>query len=369
MIAVVSSGHKPDDERIYYKEIQSLLKAGYEIQYFTRSNSKICLSEKNLKHFNVSPIKYYINKYINYVAENIDNAAVVLHIHEFDLLPLAKKLKKRGKIKTIYDVHDTLRAMWETFSSKKGLFKKVINKSLSFFELSHLVYVDEVILANRIFVQNFYAEKGLSTTVVENYPQYENIGKIKNQSDTPLILYQGQISVDRGLTVLVDAFDIVKKEVSGVHMKIVGAIRSKIFEKTIKEKIYHSNFNSAIELLKETHHHNIWDHMREAQIGIIPSLKTPRVIVDTPTKLFEYMASGCVVVATELLPVHYFMEDIGELVKPGSAQELANAILKILNDEDLLKKYSSEGLRIIKEKYNWNIAERKLIELYKRVST
>ena len=109
--------------------------------------------------------------------------------------------------------------------------------------------------------------------------------------------------------------------------------------------------------------------MREAQIGIIPSLKTPRVKVDTPTKLFEYMASGCVVVSTELPPVHYFIKDIGELVKPGSAKELANAILKILNDEDLLKKYSSEGLRIIKEKYNWNFAERKLIDLYQRVAT
>ena len=57
------------------------------------------------------------------------------------------------------------------------------------------------------------------------------------------------------------------------------------------------------------------------------------------------------------------------MVKPGSAQELSNAILKILNDEDLLKKYSSEGIRIIKENYNWNFAEIKLIDLYQRVAT
>ena len=38
-------------------------------------------------------------------------------------------------------------------------------------------------------------------------------------------------------------------------------------------------------------------------------------------------------------------------------------------DQDLLKKYSSEGIRIIKEKYNWNFAERKLIDLYQRVTT
>ena len=76
--------------------------------------------------------KYPTKKYIQFVSEKI-NVASVLHIHEFDLLPLAKQMKKKNGIKVIYDVHDTLRAMWETFSSKKGLLKKAINKSLSFF--------------------------------------------------------------------------------------------------------------------------------------------------------------------------------------------------------------------------------------------
>ena len=37
MIAIVSSSHFPDDERIYYKQICSLLDIGKKIVYFTKS--------------------------------------------------------------------------------------------------------------------------------------------------------------------------------------------------------------------------------------------------------------------------------------------------------------------------------------------
>ena len=172
MIAVVSSGHKPDDERIYYKEIQSLLRAGYEIQYFTRSNSEICLSEKNLKHFNVSPIKYYINKYINYVAENIDNAAVVLHIHEFELLPLAKKLKRKRNVKIIYDVHESNCEMWDMFSSKPYPINKLINKLLWYFERYHLRYIDIIITVTEKLVDR-YLQFHFHVFLVPNFPLYK----------------------------------------------------------------------------------------------------------------------------------------------------------------------------------------------------
>ena len=203
MIIIVSSGHKPDDERIYHREIKSLLKTGYDIRYFTRWDGEMDLSENNLQHINVERKKYPTKKYIQFVSEKINDASV-LHIHEFDLLPLAKQMKKKNGIKVIYDVHDTLRAMWETFSSKKGLLKKAINKSLSFFEVSHLMYVDEVILANKVLDDNFYKQKGLNTTVVENFPLLDSLGEKKQFSTNPCILYQGQVSIDRGILVLLE---------------------------------------------------------------------------------------------------------------------------------------------------------------------
>ena len=58
MIAVATSGHRPDDERIYHKEIKSLINAGYEILYCTRWDEHMDFSGENLKHFNTPEKKH-----------------------------------------------------------------------------------------------------------------------------------------------------------------------------------------------------------------------------------------------------------------------------------------------------------------------
>ena len=52
MIVVVSSGHNPDDERIYHRQIKTLLSHEHSIIYFTRSKFDLNLSEPRLKHIN-----------------------------------------------------------------------------------------------------------------------------------------------------------------------------------------------------------------------------------------------------------------------------------------------------------------------------
>ena len=45
MVVIISCHHFPDDERIYHKQIKSLLKDGHRVLYYTRSNSSLNLSE------------------------------------------------------------------------------------------------------------------------------------------------------------------------------------------------------------------------------------------------------------------------------------------------------------------------------------
>ena len=53
MIGIVSSGfHYPDDERIFHKQIHTLIDRGLFIYYFTRSDKKINLSSSFIKHTN-----------------------------------------------------------------------------------------------------------------------------------------------------------------------------------------------------------------------------------------------------------------------------------------------------------------------------
>ena len=58
MITIVSCSHYPDDERIYHKEIKTLAKKKYDINYFTLSESQENLSDKSITstaNFTVAP--------------------------------------------------------------------------------------------------------------------------------------------------------------------------------------------------------------------------------------------------------------------------------------------------------------------------
>ena len=48
MIVVASCGHNCDDERIYYKQIQTLISNDYEVKYFAYCNKTFIYIEADL---------------------------------------------------------------------------------------------------------------------------------------------------------------------------------------------------------------------------------------------------------------------------------------------------------------------------------
>ena len=92
MVAIISCHHFPDDERIYHKQIKSLLKNGHRVLYYTRSNSSLNLTNGLITHKNLSMklgISVFIDKVLNSIKSIGDISQV--QIHEVELLPIIKK--------------------------------------------------------------------------------------------------------------------------------------------------------------------------------------------------------------------------------------------------------------------------------------
>ena len=92
MIAIVSSSHFPDDERIFYKQICSLLDIGKKITYFTKSIVNRNLSKKGLTHINYDE-KMSINDFINKVVIEIFNQKD-FHVHNETIESILNKNNK-----------------------------------------------------------------------------------------------------------------------------------------------------------------------------------------------------------------------------------------------------------------------------------
>ena len=95
MVVVISCHHFPDDERIYHKQIKSLLKDGHRVLYYTRSNSSLNLTDCLITHKNLS-MKFGISIFIDKVLNSIKSIGDIsqVQIHEVELLPIIKKSEK-----------------------------------------------------------------------------------------------------------------------------------------------------------------------------------------------------------------------------------------------------------------------------------
>ncbi len=105
-------------------------------------------------------------------------------------------------------------------------------------------------------------------------------------------------------------------------------------------------------------------HYAAAQIAVIPSLYEG---FGLPAG--EAMACGTPVIATTGGALPEVVGDAGMLVPPANADALAAAIRQLLNDKQAQQRMSEAGRKRVKEKFNWEQAARKTLEVYQDVLT
>jgi glycosyltransferase involved in cell wall biosynthesis len=103
-------------------------------------------------------------------------------------------------------------------------------------------------------------------------------------------------------------------------------------------------------------------HYSAAQIAVVPSLYEGFGIPAA-----EAMACGTPIIATTGGALPEVVGDAGILVPPRSADALAVAIKQLLDDKQAQQRMSEAGRKRVKEKFNWEQAARKTLEVYQEV--
>jgi glycosyltransferase involved in cell wall biosynthesis len=105
-----------------------------------------------------------------------------------------------------------------------------------------------------------------------------------------------------------------------------------------------------------------------ADIAVVPSSPVPasRGGTGTPLKLFEYMAAGKPIVATDLNQAAEVIRDghTGLLVEAGNVNRFAGAILTLLNDPVRRVRLGQNARQQAIELYSWEEYTRRLEEIY-----
>ena len=92
----------------------------------------------------------------------------------------------------------------------------------------------------------------------------------------------------------------------------------------------------------------------------------PNAVNAMPNKLFEYMAAGLPVIASNFPLWQEIVESnhCGLTVDPLEPKDIARAIEYLIEHPEEARKMGENGRRAVIRKYNWETEGKKLLELY-----
>jgi glycosyltransferase involved in cell wall biosynthesis len=178
---------------------------------------------------------------------------------------------------------------------------------------------------------------------------------------TPFILYIGGFSPRKNVKALINAFSKVYKNLDADYsLVIVGATKD--------QGEYLSQFSSNLDLASRI---IFTGFAPEEHLPILyngcEAFVYPSLYEGFGLPPLEAMNCGTPVITSNLTSIPEVVADAGILINPHNDSELEEALLRLLNDEDLRKKYSKKGLQRAKN-FSWEITAAKTLEVYKKVN-
>jgi spore coat protein SA len=258
------------------------------------------------------------------------------HSQPFFCAALEKSIHAKGAY-LIYHAHSSLapycvRSKFQLFSPDAVIFVSEFMRQEALQYLPHL--------------KNTYAvHNGANEDLF--YPDKQSK---KPKPKIPLILYVGRLHPEKGPHVLMDAMTILQKRNIEVQCKVIGSSYSGGSKPTHYVKTLLKNSPSNVHFEGSKSGKEIAAEYRAADVFCCPSIfQEPFGNVN-----IEAMACGLPVVASRVGGIPEIAADGGILlVDPESSLELANALQKLVQDQQLRTRMAVEGLQSFQKRFTW----------------
>ena len=149
-------------------------------------------------------------------------------------------------------------------------------------------------------------------------------------------------------------------------MTIIGTFRIEKYKQKIYKLINDLKLQNNIEIINQIKHEEIWSFLINNSIGVIPFKSNPLTINNIPTKLFEFMSSGCSIVSSNLKPIKNYVDKTVYWAIPGDIKSLSKAIDTCIgNVENKFK--IDKNLKLISKTYNWDNNKQEFLKVFSKL--
>lgn len=173
-----------------------------------------------------------------------------------------------------------------------------------------------------------------------------------------IVLYQGVMNAGRGLAELIES---ARHFPEGVRLVMLG---HGTLEAALRKRVQDSGLGDRVFLLGSVPQADLAQWTASADLGVLildPINRSKRLAL--ANKIFEYMAAGIPILATDLPENRRILDrcECGWLVPSKEPLALAEHVSKILEDRAEMRRRGANGRAWFEQRYNWDSESERLL--------
>ncbi len=358
-VMIFSSVHTYDDSRVFHKQAKSLARNGYDVELHAVADFEE-MTEDGVRVVGVPRLSKWKRLSLGKVLYEraLKSGADIFHFHDSELLPWGARIARSTGKPVIYDSHEDLPKQiytkpWIPFKLR-GTLSKIAHK----LEKGYAKKLTAIITATDSIKEQFSECKHVE--VIKNYPLFIPFME-KQDDEVNRILYVGGISYLRGYREMIKMMEYIPAELKA-ELHLIGPLQH------IKEEDQ-QNLEKNIHIHGRIPFQEVQQWLTKGKIGLVCLHPIENYRESLPIKMFEYMAAGLPLIATDFPMWKEIVETshCGYVTDALDPKAMAAKVTEILSDKSLQKQLGDSGRLAHEETYNWLVEEKKLLHLYENI--
>lgn len=366
-VCILTLVHPPLDTRIFHKEAKSLNKAGYDVAIISQIERNQIVDNIKLISFTKPKNRFQrmTKTAIQIFKLALKARAQIYHFHDPELILVGLLLKIYTRSKVIYDVHEDVSQQILTKKAVPQSLRRLVSIFFDFFEKKASPAFDSIICVTEAIAARFLPYNKDTSTVrnyISKFYAESNYARDRRSPDELNMIFIGSIYEERCILEAIEALNMLGD--LKINFILGGEIHITYYQKIISKdehgRVVYKGILPYEQVLFEMHN---------ADIGYICDYPLKRHMEGLPVKLFEYMAVGIPVIASNFPLWNEIVNGsrCGITVNPLKPEEIACSIRKLYDNVGLRCKMGNNGRNAIINQYNWEKEFSTLLDVYKRL--
>jgi glycosyltransferase involved in cell wall biosynthesis len=291
----------------------------------------------------------------------------IIHCHDFDTLPAGLWWGRRHRLPVVYDAHEYYADLAKprlTGLSGRLLYEFIrISEHFGARMAAAVITVDETL-------GDIYRRINRRVFIVGHYPPSEQAQHPSEAFSHPelRLLYAGRLSRDRGLMAYVELLSALRQRDLPARLCLAGvftpADEERIFWEAIGDQRALVDFHGWVD------YQQMPELIRSADLGLALLRPEPRYVAALPVKLFEYMAAGLPVIASQFPQISQVVQSsaCGMVIDPLQPAQVVEIIEKWWREPSLARQVGENGRQAILDRYNWESLVDQIDGLYRSLA-